>query len=113
GGVAAGRLKQVKEQHGGAAIGVIGGRHLTNEDAYALARFAREVLETPHVDHRIGARAAAPNPLAPFGLDPFNGTFVDAERAGALLLLGTDVYEELPVFWLRLRKGVKNGARLI
>ncbi len=112
-GTAAVRLQEIKERHGGAAIGVLGGRNLTNEDAYALARFAGEVLETPHVDHRIGARAAAANPLAPFGLDPFNSAFADVEGAGAIMLLGTDVYEEMPVFWLRIRKGVKNGARLV
>ncbi|HEX2325730.1 MAG TPA: NADH-quinone oxidoreductase subunit NuoG, partial [Chloroflexota bacterium] len=112
-GTAAVRLQQIKEQHGGKAIGVIGGRNLTNEDAYALARFAAEVLETPHVDSRVGARVAEANPLAPYGLDPFNSAFVDAEGAGAIMLLGTDVYEEMPVFWLRIRKGVKNGARLV
>ena len=112
-GMAAVRLQQIKEQHGGKAIGVIGGRNLTNEDAYALARFAAEVLETPHVDSRVGARVAEANPLAPYGLDPFNSAFVDAEGAHVIMLLGTDVYEEMPVFWLRIRKGVKNGARLV
>lgn len=112
-GSAAVALQQVKERYGGQAIGVIGGRNLTNEDCYALARFAAEVLETPHVDHRIGARHPAANPLAEHGLDAFNSTFVDAERAGAIMLLGTDIYEELPVFWLRVRKGIKNGAKLI
>jgi predicted molibdopterin-dependent oxidoreductase YjgC len=112
-GTAAVRLQEIKERDGGAAIGVLGGRNLTNEDAYALARFAAEVLETPNVDHRIGARAAGANPLAPYGLDAFNSAFADVERAGAVLLLGTDVYEEMPVFWLRIRKGVRNGARLV
>jgi len=71
------------------------------------------VLETPNVDHRIGARATAANPLARFGLQPFNSAFVDAERAGAIFLFGTDIYEEMPVHWLRVRKGVKNGAQLV
>ena len=65
------------------------------------------------MDSRVGARVAEANPLAPYGLDPFNSAFVDAEGAGAIMLLGTDVYEEMPVFWLRIRKGVKNGARLV
>ena len=112
-GSAAVRLQQIKEQHGGQAIGVIGGRNLTNEDCYALSRFAREVLETPNVDHRVGARSATANPFARFGLNSFNTAYVDAERAGAIFLFGTDIYEEMPVFWLRVRKGVKNGARLL
>ncbi len=112
-GSAAVALQGVKGRYGGQAIGVIGGRNLTNEDCYALARFASEVLETPNVDHRTGARHTAANPLAEHGLDAFNSPFVDAEGAGAIMLLGTDVYEEMPVFWLRIRKGVKNGAKLI
>ena len=112
-GSAAARLRQVKEQHGPQAIGVIGGRNLTNEDCYALARFAHEVLGTPHVDHRISARNTAANPLAAFGLDAFNSTYLDVESADAVVLLGTDVYEEMPVFWLRLRKAVTRGAKLI
>jgi predicted molibdopterin-dependent oxidoreductase YjgC len=27
--------------------------------------------------------------------------------------LGTDIYEEMPVHWLRVRKGIKNGAHLV
>ena len=112
-GSAAVRLQAVKEKHGGGAIGVIGGRNLTNEDAYALARFAAEVLETPNVDFRVGAETAMANPLAPFGLNAFNTTLAQAERAGAILLIGTDVYDEVPVQWLRIRKGAKAGAKLI
>ncbi len=112
-GTAAVRLQEIKRTYGPDAIGIIGGRNLTNEDCYVLARFAREVIGTPHVDFRIGARNTVPNPLAAYGLASFNSTYVDAEQAGAILLLGTDIYEEMPVFWLRVRKAVKNGARLV
>ncbi|HET7771153.1 MAG TPA: NADH-quinone oxidoreductase subunit NuoG [Chloroflexota bacterium] len=112
-GSAAVALQRIKEQYGGAAIGVLGGRNLTNEDCYALARFAAEVLETPHVDHRIGARSRAANPLAAHGQAAFNSEFVDAENADAILIVGSDVYEEMPVFWLRIRKAVTKGAKLI
>ncbi|MEO6062150.1 MAG: molybdopterin-dependent oxidoreductase, partial [Thermoflexales bacterium] len=112
-GSAAVALQQVKEQHGPGSIGVIGGRNLTNEDCYALARFATEVLETPNIDHRIGARNRAANPLAAHGLDSFNTEYVDAENADAVFVIGSDVYEEMPVFWLRLRKAVTKGAKLV
>ncbi|MGI8423906.1 MAG: NADH-quinone oxidoreductase subunit NuoG [Chloroflexota bacterium] len=112
-GSAAVALQRIKDQHGGQAIAVLGGRNLTNEDCYALARFASEVLETPNVDHRIGARSRDANPLAAHGLSAFNSEFVDAENADAILIVGSDVYEEMPVFWLRLRKAVTKGAKLI
>jgi NADH-quinone oxidoreductase subunit G len=112
-GSAAVALQEIKTQHGPQAIGLIGGRNLTNEDCYALARFAEEVLETPNVDHRIGARSRTVNPLAAHGLDAFNTEFIDAQDADAIFLLGSDIYEEMPVLWLGVRKGVRNGAKLV
>ena len=45
------RLKQVHATHGGAAIGVIGSNHTTNEENYLLNRFARATLGTNNIDH--------------------------------------------------------------
>ncbi len=105
------KIKSIRDEHGAAAIGVIGGRNIPNEDAFALREFARSVIGTPHLDHRIGARATG-LPLAdtPASIP----TLVDVDRAGAVLLLGTDLTNDLPVQWLRLRAAVtKGGAKLI
>ncbi len=107
----AAKIKGIRDEHGAAAIGVIGGRNVPNEDAFALREFARSVIGTPHLDHRIGARAAglpladSPAPIP---------TLADVDRAGAVLLLGTDLTNDLPVQWLRLRAAVtRGGAKLI
>ena len=105
------KIKRIRDEHGAAAIGVIGGRNIPNEDAFALREFARSVIGTPHLDHRIGARAAG-LPLAdtPASIP----TLADVDRAGAVLLLGTDLTNDLPVQWLRMRAAVtKGGAKLI
>ena len=46
-----GKLKEVRDSRGGAAIGVIGSNHTTNEENYLLQKFARTVLGTNNIDH--------------------------------------------------------------
>jgi NADH dehydrogenase/NADH:ubiquinone oxidoreductase subunit G len=45
------RFKEVREQHGGSAIGVFGSNRTTNEENYLLQKFARVVLQTNNIDH--------------------------------------------------------------
>ena len=105
------KIKSIRDEHGAEAIGVIGGRNIPNEDAFALREFARSVIGTPHLDHRIGARATG-LPLAETPVP--TPTLADVDRAGAVMLIGTDLTNDLPVQWLRLRAAVtKGGAKLI
>ncbi len=47
----AGRLKQIRDDHGGDAIGVLTSARITNEENYIAQKFARAVLKTNNVDH--------------------------------------------------------------
>ncbi len=49
--VVAERLGRVKEAHGPDAIGFFSSAKVTNEENYALQRFAREVIGTNNIDH--------------------------------------------------------------
>ena len=51
--IVANRLDLIKDEDGGQAIAVIGGANGTNEDAYAVSKFARVALGTNNVDSRI------------------------------------------------------------
>ena len=109
-------LKRAAEKLSGAErIGVLAGGHLTTEDAFAVARVAKKVLKTPHVDSRI-QDAGAPYELA-IGLSGAagsNATLDDLESAGTIVWAGSDPKETLPVLYLRLRKAVlDNEAKLI
>ncbi|CAN5539431.1 hypothetical protein BH24ACT26_BH24ACT26_09910 [soil metagenome] len=96
-------------------VGVIGGGHLTTEDAYALARLAKKTIGTPHVDSRVQDEGA-PYELA-LGLSGVAGstaTLNDLEDARTIVWVGPDPKETLPVLFLRLRKAViDKGAKLI
>ena len=95
--------------HGPGAIGVIGGSRLANEDAYAWARLAKGVLGTDNTDAQLGDGLPAEVVL---GLP--RATIDDACRAPAVILLGSDLKEELPVLYLRLRAAaVDDGLPII
>jgi predicted molibdopterin-dependent oxidoreductase YjgC len=49
--VVAERLGRVKQEHGPDSIGFFASAKVTNEENYALARFARAVVGTNNIDH--------------------------------------------------------------
>jgi len=95
--------------HKGAEVGAIGGAHNTNEEAFTLGKFMRTVIGSAHIDAQLGDSlsphfAAAVTPRA---------TINDLDSAATILLWGPDLKESLPVLFLRVRKAVRNGAKLI
>ncbi|MDP9234728.1 MAG: NADH-quinone oxidoreductase subunit NuoG, partial [Actinomycetota bacterium] len=95
-------------------VGVIAGGHLTTEDAFAVSRLARSVIETPHVDSRI-QDSGAPYELfrSLEGVAGSSATLNDLEDAKTIWWVGPDPKEALPVLFLRLRKAVLDrGAHL-
>ena len=97
-------LKDVRSLHGSAAIGVLGGARLANEDAYVWSRVAKSVLGTDNVDAQLGDGLPAELVL---GVP--RATIDDACSAPAVILLGPDIKEELPVLYLRLRAAAMEG----
>src|SRR6478752_111790 len=90
---AAGLLKAALADGGPSSVAVIGGARGTNEDAYAWARLAREVVGTANVDAQM-ADGLDPTVL---GIAP--ATIDDAAAAATIVLLGPDLKEELPVLY--------------
>ena len=93
----------------GAEVGAIGGAHNTNEEAFTLGKFMRTVIGSAHIDAQLGDSlsphfAAAVTPRA---------TINDLDSAATILVWGPDLKESLPVLFLRVRKAVRNGAKLI
>jgi NADH-quinone oxidoreductase subunit G len=102
-------LNNVKTLHGPETIGFLGGARLANEDAYVWARLAKGVLGTDSVDAQLGDGLPAE---ALLGLP--RATIDEACAAPALVLLGPDLKEELPVLYLRLRAAaVERGLPIV
>ncbi|HVM08084.1 MAG TPA: NADH-quinone oxidoreductase subunit NuoG [Acidimicrobiales bacterium] len=94
-------LSDAAKAYGPAAVAVIGGARLPNEDQYAWAKLAKGVLGTDNVDAQLGDGLPADVVL---GLP--KATIDDVCSASAVILLTGDIKEELPVLYLRLRGAV-------
>jgi NADH-quinone oxidoreductase subunit G len=110
--LAASKLKEVRDTHGGAAIGVIGSNRTTNEENYLLQKFARIVLRTNNIDHeRTADYAAFARALA--GHHGKAASLRETATAPAILLIGGNPTEEHPLLAWNLRTNVRlNHARL-
>ncbi len=109
---AAGKLKEIRDSRGGAAIGVIGSNQTTNEENYLLQKFARTVLQTNNIDHeRTADYTAFARALA--GHSGRAARLRDVAKAPAILLIGGNPTEEHPLLAWELRTNVRlNRARL-
>jgi NADH-quinone oxidoreductase subunit G len=81
----------------GAASGMIIGESLCDEDAYAAQKFARLVLRTNNIDHRLEGGLSADTLIRP------DVTYDDILSSDLVVLVSCDVREELPVLFLRMR----------
>jgi NADH-quinone oxidoreductase subunit G len=100
---AANQIERARSVHGPGAVAVMGGARLPNEDAYAWAKLAKAVIGTDNVDAQLGDGLPAQLVL---GLP--RASIDDACSAPAVILLGPDLKEELPVLFLRLRAAAIN-----
>lgn len=96
------RIRNIVRDHGGRAIGGIGGGRLTNEEAYLFQKMMRLAMESPNVDWRAGEQYIA-------SIDEFPGRITDISRADALLLVDVLLAERAPVADLRIRKVLDKG----
>jgi NADH-quinone oxidoreductase subunit G len=110
--LAAGKLKEIRDSKGGAAIAVVGSNRTSNEENYLLQKFARTVLNTNNIDHeRSTDYAAFARALA--GHKDKTASLRDIAAAPAILLVGGNPTEEHPLLAWTLRTNVRlNKARL-
>ena len=103
---AAGQLLRVISDHGPAAVAVVGSDLMTNEEAFVLQWLARDVIGTPHLDHRLQP------PPAPDPAD-FELGIAEIEDCDLILVLGEGPESLAPVLTLRLYKAAtKRGRRV-
>ena len=96
-------------------VGVLPGGRLTVEDAFTWSKLARVSLGTNDIDARV--RPGTDEELA-FLASSVAGRYLetayaDLESAPAVLLAGFEPEEESPIVFLRLRKAVRHGAKVL
>jgi NADH-quinone oxidoreductase subunit G len=106
------RFKELRDQDGGQAIGVIGSSKTTNEENYLLQKFARVVLGTNNVDHHRTADFPALT-AALAGKTDSTASMRDVFSAPAILLIGNDPTAQHPLLAWQIRNNVRlHHARL-
>lgn len=95
-------------------MAAIGGAQLVDEDAYALARFARVVLGTNDVDARFGGTTGADDQvLSQIAAGAPTAGFADIDSAATVISIGLDLREVSPIVFLRVRKNARRGLQVI
>ena len=108
--VVANRLNRIKSEDGGEALAVIGGAQGTNEDAYAISKFARVTLGTNNVDARLDDALASHFLSA--SVD--RARIADIDDADTIVVWAPDLKEEHPTLYLRVRRAAQElGVTLI
>jgi NADH-quinone oxidoreductase subunit G len=106
-------LGAVAERARGGRVGILAGGRLTDEDAFALSKVARVGFGTNDLDHRPSGGWDVPPDVERVAAAGMPVTYRDVERAGAILVVGLDSREELPILHLRIRKAARTGARVV
>jgi NADH-quinone oxidoreductase subunit G len=108
-------LTWVAERCAGARVAFLTGGRLTDEDYYALSKFARTVAGTNDLDHRRTFHGGLAELAAAAGATDreTSVTYADLERAKVILIAGLDTEQEVPILHLRIRKAAARGARVV
>lgn len=114
-GAVARRLNAVRSEGGGSAVAGLGGAWATNESAFQFGAFFRDALGSNNVDCRVHPRDLAQTEaqLAAFGAIGGLGRIEDLGRSKAILLVGSDPFEEHPILALQIRKAARAGAAVV
>jgi NADH-quinone oxidoreductase subunit G len=92
----------------------LAGGRLSDEDAFALSKLARVAFGTHDVDHRPGGGGDVPLEAEARQAAGMPVSYLDVEKAKAILIVGLDAEQELPILHLRIRKAVRShGAKVV
>ncbi|MEP5569726.1 MAG: formate dehydrogenase subunit alpha [Halioglobus sp.] len=114
-GFAAQRFRSIQEKHGRHSIGAITSSRCTNEEVYLIQKLVRAGFGNNNVD----TCARVCHSPTGFGLKTTLGesagtqTFASVEKTDVAVVMGANPTEAHPVFGSRLKKRLREGAKLI
>lgn len=103
-------LMNIKKKYGGESIALLAGAHCTNEEAFALKRFASDALGTQR------AVCVTSSSMLPFirgmeetvGFAGTGNTTGDLEDAEVVLLVGANPTDTAPIMGYSIKRGVRK-----
>ncbi len=110
------RLADIQAEHGVDSVGCLASSKGSNEEAYLVQKFARQVLGTKNIDNcaRLchSSTVAALQQTLGFGAMT-NRINEDIGEADAYLISGSTTTESHPVLATRIKQNVREGADLV
>ncbi|MFZ0547802.1 MAG: molybdopterin-dependent oxidoreductase, partial [Candidatus Promineifilaceae bacterium] len=98
------------ETAGSAAAGLVGDQ-LSNEDLFLFQKLFRQGLKSNHLDlanNRLGGGDA----VAKVGISA-GSNLKELGSGDAILVVASDLHEEAPVWWLRVKQAAERGAAVV
>jgi formate dehydrogenase alpha subunit len=96
-------------------LAVLSSARTSNEENYALMKFARGVLKTTHIDHcaRLCHASTVAGLAAAFGSGAMTNSIGDIAESKCVFIIGSNTFEQHPLIGRRVMQAKKNGAKLI
>ena len=88
---------------------------VSNEENYAMMKFARGVLKTRHIDHcaRLCHASTVAGLAASFGSGAMTNSIGDIALSKCVFVLGSNTFEQHPLIGRRIMQAKAAGAKLI
>ncbi|HMN92771.1 MAG TPA: formate dehydrogenase subunit alpha [Hydrogenophaga sp.] len=112
---AADRFKAIQARHGRDAVGGITSSRCTNEETYLVQKLVRAAFGTNNVDTcaRVCHSPTGYGLGQTFGTSAGTQTFKSVEQADVILVIGANPTDAHPVFASRMKKRLRQGAKLV
>jgi formate dehydrogenase major subunit len=114
-GFAARRLNDAQAKYGKDSVGVITSSRCTNEETYLVQKLARAVFRTNNTDTcaRVCHSPTGYGLRNTFGTSAGTQDFDSVEETDVVIVIGANPTDGHPVFASRLKKRLRQGAKLI
>jgi formate dehydrogenase major subunit len=111
----ASEFKRIQEQHGKGAIGGITSSRCTDEETFLVQKLVRAVFGNNNVDTcaRVCHSPTGYGLSRTFGTSAGTQDFDSVEEADIVVVIGANPTDAHPVFASRMKKRLRQGARLI
>ena len=112
---AASRFKATQEKYGKGSIGGITSSRTTNEEVYVVQRMIRAAFKTNNIDTcaRVCHSPTGYGLKQTFGESAGTQDFKSVDKSDVILVIGANPTDGHPVFASRMKKRLREGAKLI
>ncbi|MGF3497383.1 MAG: formate dehydrogenase subunit alpha [Methanolinea tarda] len=88
---------------------------VSNEENYAMMKFARGVLKTRHIDHcaRLCHASTVAGLASTFGSGAMTNSIGDIAESKCVFIIGSNTFEQHPLIGRRVMQAKANGAKII